>query len=103
MHTDQHLRQAEEGESLGVQQRTVDGYTLMLTLTEDRMFIERGASGSVPLTDCAEDAALTEPDAVAFASKGLGASRISSSPLSSKAEILLPGDWRSRNLGDTPT
>jgi putative DNA-invertase from lambdoid prophage Rac len=42
-------RQAEEGESLDVQQRTIAGYALTLGLTVDRMFIERGVSGSVPL------------------------------------------------------
>src|SRR5262249_5826769 len=42
-------RQAEDGESLDVQQRTISGYALMLGLTFDRMFIERGVSGSVPL------------------------------------------------------
>ena len=47
-------RQAEEGESLDVQQRTVAGYALMLGLTVDRMFVERGVSGSVPLSERAE-------------------------------------------------
>jgi DNA invertase Pin-like site-specific DNA recombinase len=51
-------RQAEEGESLDVQQRTIAGYALMLGLTVDRMFIERGVSGSVPLSDRPEGAAL---------------------------------------------
>jgi putative DNA-invertase from lambdoid prophage Rac len=51
-------RQAEEGESLDVQQRTIAGYALMLGLTVDRMFIERGVSGSVPLSERAEGATL---------------------------------------------
>jgi putative DNA-invertase from lambdoid prophage Rac len=51
-------RQAEEGESLEVQQRTIAGYALMLGLTMDRMFIERGVSGSVPFSERAEGAAL---------------------------------------------
>jgi len=51
-------RQAEEGESLDVQQRTIAGYALMLGLTVDRMFIERGVSGSVPLSDRPEGAGL---------------------------------------------
>jgi putative DNA-invertase from lambdoid prophage Rac len=51
-------RQAEEGESLEVQHRTVDGYALMLGLTVDRTFIERGVSGSVPLSQRPEGAAL---------------------------------------------
>src|ERR1051325_2036846 len=51
-------RQVEEGESLDVQQRTVAGYALMLGLTVGRMFIERGVSGSVPLSDRVEGAAL---------------------------------------------
>lgn len=51
-------RQADEGESLEVQQRTIAGYALMLGLTVDRMFVERGVSGSVPLSDRAEGTAL---------------------------------------------
>lgn len=51
-------RQAEEGESLDVQQRTVAGYALMLGLTVDRMFVERGVSGSVPLAERPEGTAL---------------------------------------------
>ncbi len=43
-------RQAEEGESLEVQQRTVAGYAIMHGLTVDHMFIERGVSGSIPLS-----------------------------------------------------
>jgi putative DNA-invertase from lambdoid prophage Rac len=51
-------RQAEESESLDVQQRTIAGYAPMLGLTVDRMFIERGVSGSVPLSDRPEGASL---------------------------------------------
>src|SRR4051812_39351188 len=51
-------RQAEEGESLGTQQRTVEGYAMMLGLTLDGMFIERGVSGSKPLADRPEGARL---------------------------------------------
>ena len=51
-------RQAEEGESLDVQQRTVAGYALMHGLTVDRMFVERGVSGSTPLADRPQGAAL---------------------------------------------
>jgi DNA invertase Pin-like site-specific DNA recombinase len=51
-------RQAEEGESLDVQQRTVAGYALMHGLTVDRMFVERGVSGSTPLADRQQSAAL---------------------------------------------
>jgi DNA invertase Pin-like site-specific DNA recombinase len=54
----QHLSAAEEGESLDVQQRTVAGYALMLGLTVDRMFVERGVSGSVPLAVRTEGIAL---------------------------------------------
>ncbi len=50
--------QAEEGESLDVRQRTVAGYALMLGLTVDRMFVERGVSVSVPLSERAEGTAL---------------------------------------------
>lgn len=51
-------RQADEGESLGAQQRTVEGYALMHGMTMDRVFIERGVSGSKPLADRPEGAKL---------------------------------------------
>jgi len=43
--------QAEEGESLGVQQRQIDGYALQLGLEVDKVFIEKGVSGSKPLSE----------------------------------------------------
>jgi putative DNA-invertase from lambdoid prophage Rac len=51
-------RQAEEGESLGTQQRTVEGYAMMLGLALDHLFIERGVSGSKPLAERPEGAKL---------------------------------------------
>src|SRR4051812_1708222 len=44
-------RQAEEGESLEVQQRTMIGYAMMHGLTVERMFVETGVSGSKPLVE----------------------------------------------------
>jgi DNA invertase Pin-like site-specific DNA recombinase len=44
-------RQAEEGESLDVQQRTLEGYAKMHGLTLDRVYVERGVSGSKPLPE----------------------------------------------------
>jgi DNA invertase Pin-like site-specific DNA recombinase len=44
-------RQADEGESLDVQERQIAGYALMQGLTVDRMFVERGVSGSTPLAN----------------------------------------------------
>lgn len=44
-------RQADEGESLGVQQRQVEGYAHMLGYKIDGWFIERGVSGSTKLSD----------------------------------------------------
>ena len=44
-------RQAEESESLGAQRRTVEGYAMMHGLTLDRVFIERGVSGSKPISE----------------------------------------------------
>lgn len=52
------VRQADEGESLGAQERTIAGYAMMHGLVVDRVFIERGVSGSKPLTDRPEGAAL---------------------------------------------
>ncbi len=42
-------RQADEGESLGAQQRVVEGYAMMNGLTLDSIFVERGVSRSKPL------------------------------------------------------
>src|SRR5215210_1282410 len=43
------VKQAEEGESLGVQQRQIEGYALQHGLTLDQVFVEKGVSGSIPL------------------------------------------------------
>ena len=51
-------RQADEGESLGAQQRRVEGYAQMHDLSVDRHFVERGVSGSIPLKERPEGAAL---------------------------------------------
>jgi len=51
-------RQAEEGESLDVQQRTIAGYAMMHGLVVDKTFVERGVSGSKPLTERPEGAAM---------------------------------------------
>jgi putative DNA-invertase from lambdoid prophage Rac len=53
-------RQATEGESLDIQERTLAGYALMHGLKVDRTFSERGVSGSTPLADRAQGAALLE-------------------------------------------
>jgi DNA invertase Pin-like site-specific DNA recombinase len=42
-------KQAEEGESLAVQQRRIKGYAESQDLTLGQMFVEKGVSGSVPL------------------------------------------------------
>jgi putative DNA-invertase from lambdoid prophage Rac len=44
-------RQVEEGLSLEVQRRQVEGYALMHGLALDRVFVEEGVSGSVPLAE----------------------------------------------------
>ena len=51
-------RQADEGESLDVQQRQITGYATMNGWTIDRMFVERGVSGSKPLPDREQGTAL---------------------------------------------
>lgn len=50
--------QADEGESLGAQQRRVEGYAQMIDLVVDHHFVERGVSGSVPLASRPEGAEL---------------------------------------------
>ena len=44
-------RQADEGESLEVQQRQISGYALMHGLEVTKLYVESGVSGSVPLGD----------------------------------------------------
>src|SRR3984893_17706046 len=44
-------RQADDGESLGTQQRVIDGYAMMQGFRLDAVFVERGVSGSKPLGD----------------------------------------------------
>ena len=51
-------RQADEGESLTEQERKLAGYAMMQGLALDRLFVERGVSGSVPLAERPEGAAL---------------------------------------------
>src|SRR5262249_5692649 len=53
-------RQANEGESLGVQERQIQGYATMQGMSLDRVFVERGVSGSIPLADRPEGAAMLE-------------------------------------------
>jgi putative DNA-invertase from lambdoid prophage Rac len=54
------VRQSEEGESLDVQQRTIAGYALMRGMELDRVFVERAVSGSVPLSERPQGAALLD-------------------------------------------
>ena len=43
------VAQADESQSLDVQQRTIAGYAQMHGLTVERVFVERGVLGSKPL------------------------------------------------------
>ena len=52
------VQQASDGESLDVQQRVIAGYAQMHGLTIDKVFAERGVSGSKPLGDRPQGAAL---------------------------------------------
>jgi putative DNA-invertase from lambdoid prophage Rac len=51
-------RQANQGESLGVQERQLQGYATMQGLKLDHIFVERGVSGSIPLASRPEGAAM---------------------------------------------
>ena len=51
-------RQADEGESLGAQRRTVEGYAMMHGLTVDGVFVERAVSGARPIGERPEGAKL---------------------------------------------
>jgi putative DNA-invertase from lambdoid prophage Rac len=44
-------RQADEGLSLDVQKRQIEGYALMLGVTVDEVVVEEGVSGSKPITE----------------------------------------------------
>jgi putative DNA-invertase from lambdoid prophage Rac len=50
--------QADEGESLDVQQRVIVGYAQMHGMALERVFVERGVSGSKPLDERPEGSAL---------------------------------------------
>jgi DNA invertase Pin-like site-specific DNA recombinase len=52
------IAQADEGESLDVQQRQLNGYATMNGLNLDKVFVERGVSGSRPLSDRPEGSKL---------------------------------------------
>jgi len=52
------IKQADEGESLEVQERTIAGYALMHGMKVDQVFVERGVSGSKPLSDRPQGGAL---------------------------------------------
>ena len=51
-------RQADEGESLGTQERVIEGYAMMLGLKVNKMFVERGVSGAKPIGQRPEGARL---------------------------------------------
>jgi putative DNA-invertase from lambdoid prophage Rac len=51
-------RQADEGESLALQERQITGYCLMNGMVLDHVYVEGGVSGSVPLSDRERGAAL---------------------------------------------
>jgi putative DNA-invertase from lambdoid prophage Rac len=51
-------RQADEGVSLGAQERTLRGYALMQGLAIDQVFVESGVSGSTPIVERPEGAKL---------------------------------------------
>jgi putative DNA-invertase from lambdoid prophage Rac len=51
-------RQAEEGESLGAQQRKIEGYAMMQGMQVEQMFVERGVSGSTRLHERPQGAKL---------------------------------------------
>jgi putative DNA-invertase from lambdoid prophage Rac len=51
-------RQAEEGLSLGTQKRQIEGYAMMIGVTLDHVYVERGVSGSKPFGERQEGARL---------------------------------------------
>jgi DNA invertase Pin-like site-specific DNA recombinase len=53
-------KQADLGESLDVQQRQIGGYATMIGVTIERIFVERGVSGTKPLGDRPQGKALLD-------------------------------------------
>lgn len=51
-------KQAEDGESLGVQERAIQGYCMMQGLGNPVIFVERGISASIPMCQRPEGAKL---------------------------------------------
>jgi putative DNA-invertase from lambdoid prophage Rac len=45
------IKQASEGESLEVQQRQIEGFSLMHAITLDAVMVEHGVSGSIPVEE----------------------------------------------------
>ncbi len=65
-------KQADEGQSLSAQERSVAGYVMMHGLTVTQAFVERGVSGSVPLRDRPQGRAMLaalKPDDVVITPK----------------------------------
>ncbi len=52
------IRRADEGESLGIQERRIRGQAMADDLEVDAVFVDRGVSGSVPWSDRPEGARL---------------------------------------------
>jgi len=52
------LAQADEGESLDVQRRQLEGWATMQGVTIDKVFVERGVSGSVAVSERPEGGAM---------------------------------------------
>lgn len=53
-------RQANDGESLDVQRRQIDGYALMQNLAISDVYVEEGVSGSVPIAERPQGARLLD-------------------------------------------
>jgi putative DNA-invertase from lambdoid prophage Rac len=54
------IRQADEGESLSMQERAIAGYAMMQGWTIATTFVERGISGSKPITERPQGKALLD-------------------------------------------
>ena len=52
------LAQADEGESLDVQRRQLEGWATMQGVVIDKVFVERGVSGSVAVSERPEGGAM---------------------------------------------
>jgi hypothetical protein len=73
--------QVENGQSLDVQQRVISGYAMQHGLTVEKVFVERGVTGSKPLrADVRQDRLCSRPSSRAISSSRRSSTACSAAP-----------------------